>query len=335
MLAAPLLIHPSTTKTVNTPFSPRRSARPAALFAVVMVLFGCWAMKNVFAGDFRAVRRMATTHESSGAIENATPAELMGVDVVEHLGGQLPLNAEFLDADGKAVKLGDYFDGKRPTLLVFAYHTCPMLCSLVLDAVSRSVEGVAWTVGKQFDVVVVSIDPRDTPGSAAKKRAQVAQKYTRGKGSTAGWHFLVGNYAAVSKVTETVGFQYRFDAEKQEYAHPAAIYLTTPAGKLARYLYGIEFSPKDVTFGLYEASEGRTLSAGEKLLMYCYHYDPKGKKYVPLAMNIMRLGGGATALSLGGLLAVLSLRERRIRVKSARPPTPKKAPKNAEEKHSP
>lgn len=264
-------------------------------------------MKNVFAGDFRAVR--ANVHEST-PIENATPGELKGVDVVEHLGGQLPLDAEFIDADGKAVHLGDYFDGKRPTLLVFAYHSCPMLCSLVLDAVSRSVESVEWTVGKQYDVVVVSIDPRDTSASANKKRAQVTQKYSRAQGSTAGWHFLVGNYAAVEKVTAAVGFQYRFDAERQEYAHPAAVYLSTPSGKLARYLYGIDFPSKDVTFALYEASEGRILSTGEKLLMYCYQYDPKGKKYVPLAMNIMRLGGGATALALGGLLTVLSLRGR-------------------------
>ncbi len=292
---------------MNPELSPKTNVRSTALLALALALLGFWAMKNVFAGDFRAVR---TSVHGSNPIENVTPSELNGVDVVEHLGGQLPLEAQFLDADGKAVRLGDYFDGKRPALLVFAYHSCPMLCSLVLDAVSRSIESVEWTVGKQFDVVVVSIDPRDTPASATKKRTQVAQKYTRGHGDTTGWHFLVGNYAAIEKVTAAVGFQYRFDAERQEYAHPAAMYLTTPSGKLARYLYGIEFPSKDVTFGLYEASEGRILSAGEKLLMYCYHYDPKGKKYVPMAMNIMRLGGGATALALGGLLTVLSLRGR-------------------------
>ena len=137
----------------------------------------------------------------------------------------------------------------------------------------------------------------------------MVEKYGR---SAKGWRFLVGQPAAIEKVTGAVGFQYRYDAEKKEYAHPAAIYVLTPKGILARYLYGIEFDSSDVRFGLMEASEGR-LTTGEKLLMYCYHYDPKGKKYVPMAMNIMRLGGGATAVALGSVLTALWARERRKR----------------------
>ena len=169
-----------------------------------------------------------------------TPAtELAGVDIVEHLGGSLPRDAAFRDTAGNAVHLGDYFDGKRPTLLVFAYHTCPMLCSLVLDATVRSLNDVAWTVGHEFDVVSISIDPNDTPETATRKRGQVVSSYPRAGGATVGWHFLVGDETNIRKVTDAIGFEYRYDARQKQYAHPAAIYLLTPEGHIARYLYGI------------------------------------------------------------------------------------------------
>jgi protein SCO1/2 len=263
----------------------------------------------------RPARAQAWRDQQEG-IPNTTPTELQGVDVVEHLGGPLPLNAAFRDTEGKAVKLGDFFDGKRPTLFVFAYHTCPMLCSLVLDATVRTLNDVAWTVGHEFDVVSVSIDPNDTPESATKKRAQVVKSYARGGaagGSVVGWHFLVGDEANIRKVTEAVGFQYRYDARQKQYAHPAAIYLLTPTGRLARYLYGIQFDPGDVRLGLLEASEGRSITTTEKLLLYCYHYDPQGKHYSLVAMNVMRLGGVVTLGAIGGFLTVMWARERRRR----------------------
>jgi protein SCO1 len=207
------------------------------------------------------------------------------------------------------VHLGDYFDGKRPTLFVFAYHTCPMLCSLVLDATTRGLKDVAWSVGKEFDVVSVSIDPRDTPASATKKRDEVITKY--GREGTAGWHFLVGDEANIRRVTDAVGFQFRYDERQAQYAHPAAIFLLTPTGTIARYLYGIQYEPSDLKLGLLEASEGRSISTVERLLLYCYHYDPQGKKYAIVAMRVMRVGGVITMLLLGGLIATLWLRERR------------------------
>ena len=258
-----------------------------------------------------------TWREPQGeAIANTTPAELEGVDVVEHLGGALPGDAVFRDSDGKTVKLGDYFDGKRPTLFVFAYHTCPMLCSLVLDATVKALNDVAWTVGDEFDVVSVSIDPKDTPETATRKRAQVVESYPRARGSTKGWHFLVGDEPQIKKVTEAVGFKYRYDARQKQYAHPAAIYLLTPEGHLARYLYGIQFDPGDVRLGLLEATEGRSISTTEKLILYCYHYDPQGKHYSIVAMRVMRIGGGLTVLVMGGLLAMMWAREHRKRKKS-------------------
>ena len=254
----------------------------------------------------------AWREQSEGTL-NTTPPELQGVDIVEHLGGPLPRDAAFRDTDGKAVTLGDYFDGRRPTLLVFAYHTCPMLCSLVLDATVKSLNLVPWTVGDEFDLVSISIDPRDTPETATKKRGSLIEGYPRARGQTKGWHFLVGNEDNIRKATSAVGFQYRYDARQKQYAHPAAIYLLTPHGNVARYLYGITYDPADLRLGLLEATEGRSISTKERLLLYCYHYDPQGKHYSLVAMNVMRLGGAVTMVVLGSFLAVMWVRERRRR----------------------
>jgi protein SCO1 len=251
--------------------------------------------------------------EGSQVAANTTPPELTGVTIQEHLGEALPADARFLDADGHSVKLGDYFDGKRPTLLVFAYHTCPMLCSLVLDAVVRTLNDVSWTVGREFDVVSISIDPKDTPETATRKRTQIVDAYARAHGSPAGWHFLVGAEDSIRRVTDAVGFKYNYDARQKQYAHPAAIYLLTPAGHVARYLYGIDYPSSDVRLGLLEATEGRSISTTERILLYCYHYDPQGKHYALVAMNVMRVGGAFTLGGLGVLLGLMWAREWRRR----------------------
>jgi protein SCO1/2 len=258
------------------------------------------------AGDARA----QAYREETPPMPNTPAMELKGVDIVEHLGGALPRDAAFRDTAGNAVHLGDYFDGKRPTLFVFAYHTCPMLCSLVLDATVRTLNQVPWTVGQEFDVVSVSIDPNDTPETATRKRAQVIASYPRAAGSNVGWHFLVGDEANIRKVTDAVGFQYRYDERQKQYAHPAAIYLLTPEGHMARYLYGIEYPPNDVRLGLIEAAEGRSVSTTDRILLYCYHYDPQGKHYSIVAMNVMRLGGVVTLGVLGTFLTIMWARER-------------------------
>ncbi|MGH7272204.1 MAG: SCO family protein, partial [Polyangiaceae bacterium] len=236
--------------------------------------------------------------------------ELAGVTIVEHLKGPLPLDATFRNAEGQVVHLGDYFDGRRPTVIVFAYHTCPMLCSLVLDATVRALNDVPWSVGKDFEVISISFDPKDTPETATRKRASVVKSYTRAAGSTRGWHFLVGEETNIRRVTDAIGFEYRYDARQKQFAHPAAIYLATPEGHIARYLYGIQYSPKDLRLGLLEASEGRAITTTERILLYCYHYDPQGKHYAIVAMNVMRLGGALTMGVLGTFLTIMWARER-------------------------
>jgi protein SCO1/2 len=272
-------------------------------------LFVAAAMASCLAAGAGNARAQQYRDEVPG-MPNSPAVELNGVNIVEHLGGALPTDAAFRDSEGKAVRLGDYFDGKRPTILVFAYHTCPMLCSLVLDATVRTLNEVNWTVGREFDVVSISIDPKDTPETATRKRAQVVGTYTRAKGDTTGWHFLVGDEANIRKVTEGVGFEYRYDERQKQYAHPAAIYLLTPEAHVARYLYGIQYDPKDVRLGLLEASEGRSVTTTDRLLMFCYHYDPQGRHYSIVAMNVMRLGGAVTLGVFGSFLAIMWARER-------------------------
>jgi protein SCO1 len=276
---------------------------PATLFPALM------ACLVLFSADARA---QAWRDEREG-MPNTTPDELQGVDVVEHLGQPLPRDATFRDSDGKQVKLGDYFDGKRPTVLVFAYHTCPMLCSLVLDAAVKSLNDVPWTVGNQFDFVSVSIDPNDTPETATRKRAQVVATYGRAKGNVHGWNFLVGDEENIRRLTDAIGFKYRYDARQKQYAHPAAIYIVTPDGRIGRYLYGIQYDPGDVRLGLLEATEGRSITTTERLLLFCYHYDPQGKHYALVAMNVMRVGGAVAVAVIGGFLSVMWARERRRR----------------------
>jgi protein SCO1/2 len=274
------------------------------------------ALASAFAMSVPGEAHAQAWKDQKDGIVNETPAELQGVDIVEHLGGALPGAAAFRDTEGKTVKLGDFFDGKRPTVFVFAYHSCPMLCSLVLDAAVKALNDVSWTVGDQYDVVSLSIDPKDTPETATRKRAQVVASYARARGDTKGWHFLTGDEANIQKVTDAVGFDYRYDARQKQYAHPAAIYLLTPEGHVARYLYGIQFDPGDVRLGLLEATEGRSISTTERFLLFCYHYDPQGKKYSLVAMNVMRLGGAATVLGMGTLFAIMWARGRRKRKQS-------------------
>lgn len=238
------------------------------------------------------------------------PDELLDVGIQEHLQGQLPGDATFQDESGKVVRLGDYFDGQKPTLLILAYHSCPVLCGLVQNAALESMKQVAWTAGVQYQVITLSIDPRDTVGTAADKRAAMLGAYGRAEAKD-GWHFLVGDDANIHKVTDAVGWQYKFDKRQGQFAHPSAVTLLTPNGKVARYLYGIEFDPQDLRLGLLEASEGRSISTVDRIVLYCYHYDPQDRKYTLMATRVMQLGGVLTVLVFGTFLSVLWLRERR------------------------
>jgi protein SCO1 len=242
-----------------------------------------------------------------------TPAELEGVDVREQLDKPLPKDAVFRDHTGKQVRLGDYFDGKRPVVLTLAYANCKVVCSMVLGAEVETLKAQAWTLGKEYRALTISIDPEDTPAIAAKKRTQMLALYGR---ANQGWDFLVGDQANIKRIADAVGYQYRYDAREKQFAHPAVLMLTKPSGDLARYLYGLSFDPSDVRLGLLEASQGRSISTIEKMILYCYMYDPIGAKYVLVARNVMRVAGGITVVVLGLFLFFLWRRE--MRAKRAR-----------------
>lgn len=239
-----------------------------------------------------------------------TPPELMDVGVSESLDSKLPLDQTFLDHTGKVVKLGDYVDGVHPTVLIFAYHTCPTLCSLVQNAVVLAMKGIDWTPGNEYRAVTISIDPKDTPDIAKAKRTSLIAELGRPV-SDEGWGFLTGQEPAIEEVTKYAGWHYYYDDRQKQYAHPGAIVLLKPNGRIARYLYGIEFSPKDLRLGLLEASEGKSISTIDRALLYCYQYDGHTRKYSLVATRVMRIGGGVTVIALGGFLAIMWRREKK------------------------
>ncbi|HEX5660183.1 MAG TPA: SCO family protein [Polyangiales bacterium] len=236
------------------------------------------------------------------------PAELEGVDVKEQLDKPLPKDAVFRDHEGKSVRLGDYFDGKKPVVLTLAYANCKVVCSMVLGAEADVLKQQEWLLGKEYRAVTISIDPRDTPAIAAKKRSQMLALYGR-EGQQ--WDFLVGDAKNIERVAKAVGYQYKWDARQEQFAHPAVLMITKPNGDLARYLYGLSFEPQDVRLGLLEASHGRSISTIEKMILYCYMYDPIGAKYVLVAKNVMRVAGAITVVVLGAFLALMWRRELR------------------------
>lgn len=259
---------------------------------------------------------------ASAQLANQAVPALDKVGVEEHLDARLPLELEFIDEAGRTVRLGDYFDGARPVILTLNYYRCPMLCGLQLNGVVAGMEEMDWTPGVEFEMVTVSIDPLETPELAQAKKENYLKRYQR-PAAARGWHFLTGRQDNIERLAETVGFGYTYDVASGQYAHAAAIFVITPDGRVARYLYGIEYPPKSLKLSLMEASEGTIGSAFDQLIMYCYHYDPASRRYAPVAMNIMRVGGGATALLLGLTLGTWWLRESRRRRRAQGESTPR------------
>ncbi|HKV09449.1 MAG TPA: SCO family protein [Thermoanaerobaculia bacterium] len=238
----------------------------------------------------------------------AMPGPLQEVGYDQRLGEQLPLDLPFRDEAGRPVKLGDFF-GHRPVVMIFAYYHCPMLCDLVIQGATGSLKALTFDAGKDFDVVVVSIDPHETPEQAKEAKRAALAHYGR-TGTAAGWHFLTGGQQPILELTQTAGFRYVYDKERNEFAHAAGVMIATPDGRISRYLYGIEYAPRDVRLALVESSAGRIGSLADQVLLYCFHYDPVYGKYSAMTMNILRLSAVVTVLGLGLLIVLLKRRER-------------------------
>ena len=234
---------------------------------------------------------------------NVRPPGLKNVGIQQNLNQPLPLDLTFTDDLGRTVRLGDYF-GKKPVILSLVYFNCPMLCGEVLSGLEHSLRMMSLDVGKDFDVITVSFDPKDTPEMAAKKKAEFLKLYKR-PGGEKGWHFLVGQQAAIDALTKAVGFQYEYDAASQQFAHATAIMILTPDGRIAQYYYGVEFAPKDLRLGLVQASKGNIGNVVDEVLLYCYHYNPDTGKYGAVINRVLKLAAGATIFILGTFLIVM------------------------------
>jgi protein SCO1/2 len=237
------------------------------------------------------------------------PAILEGVGIEEHLGRQIDLNLTFTAENGYPVALSEYFHKGKPVILDLIYYSCPNLCTLVLNGQTAAMrELLPWTPGNEYEVVTISIDPNESFDLARKKKAIYLSSFDH---PAPGWHFLCDRDGNAKKLAETVGFKYRWDERTQQFAHAAGIMVLTPEGKAARYLYGATFHPRDLRFSLAEASENRSTMAVQKLLLFCYHYDPQAAGYVLFATNIMRAGGILTVFLIGFFLARMIAAERK------------------------
>lgn len=245
------------------------------------------------------------------------PEALKKVGIEQKLGDQLPLETELKDENGNIVKLGSFFNTGRPVIVAFVYYECPMLCNQVLNGLTGSLKGMSFDAGREFDVVAISFDARefDKADLAKNKKAAYMERYGR-PGTEKGWHFLTGTQDAIDKVTSAAGFSYKWDEKTDQFAHAAAVMVTTPDGKLSKYFYGIDYSPKDVKFGIMESAQNRVGNAAEQLLLYCYHYDPSTGKYGLAILRVMRLGGVLTLIGLGAMGFVFWRRNKKKAVTS-------------------
>lgn len=283
-----------------------RSGSRTAGIALAVALATAWA-------------RPCAAHDGPSA-----PPGLEGVTVEEHLDRRIPTNLAFRDHTGQRVLLSGVLPGDRPVLLNLVYHSCTTFCSVVLDGVAASLNQQGWTAGVEFDVVTISIDPRDTPEDAARTRERILASYGR-DAAREGWHFLVaprtlderanqlayGVYPEIEELSRAVGFGYEWMPRTGQYAHPGVIMMLTPDARIARYLYGLEYPANDVRLGLLEASEGRSISTTEHLLLYCYAYNANAQGYTLVAWNVMRVGGALTAILLFSFLGFLWWRDRK------------------------
>ena len=274
----------------------RRLARRGQVLARAVLMMACWA------GVVATSAPNLALAQGSGILKD------IGFD--QNLNTQIPLTLPFRDDQGRDVTLADYF-GKRPVLLIMGYKNCPMMCSQVLGELTRSLKPLDPSIGKDFDIINVSIDPRETPAQADHQRRIYLRQYNR-EGAAAGWHGLVGDQRAIETLAKAIGFRYKYNERTGSYVHTAGFILLTPAGKISRYFFGIEYPARELKYALETAKESKIASPIDRVVMYCYEYDEKTGKYTFAIMNVIRVFGVATALALGGFLFAMVRRDRRM-----------------------
>jgi protein SCO1 len=244
-------------------------------------------------------------YDPAESASNGMPDALQKVGIDQKLGDQLPLDAAVKDESGKVDALGNYFKSGRPVIVAFVYYECPMLCNEVLNGLTGSLKGIGLHAGKDFDVIAVSFDARENekPELAKNKKASYMERYGR-PGTENGWHFLTATQDSIDKITAAAGFKYEWDEKSQQFAHVGGIMITTPDGRLSRYFYGIDYAPNDIKFGLMDSAAEKIGNPAERLLLYCYHYDPASGKYGLAVLRVMRIASVATIAGIGLMLFV-------------------------------
>jgi len=292
----------------------RKSNIVVSISAIMAVILACclWsvAQKNEY---YNSPLYSPRYYQPSAGVSNGLPDQLQQVGIEQRLGESLPLDAKFKDEDGKEIALGELFKSGRPVVLALVYYECPMLCNQVLNGLSGSMKGMSLDPGKDYDVVAISFDARenDKPGLAANKRQSYVDRFDR-KGTEGGWHFLTGDQASIDAVTQAAGFKYQWDDKSNQFAHASGVMVVTPQGRLSHYFYGIDYAPKDLKLGLVEAADKKIGSVTDKLLLYCYHYDPSTGKYGFAVLSAMRIGGIVTLLGMGAMGFVFWRRNKKV-----------------------
>jgi protein SCO1/2 len=285
------------------------NGRAAVTEVMKKVLRSAVVMAAMAATTLAAQSDIPGVNPAPGMPAGKMPGILADVRFDQRLNQQLPLDTPLTDESGRPVRLGDYF-GRKPVVLAFVYYECPMLCTQVLNGLTTSLSVLEETVGREFDVVAISFDARETAVLADGKKKAHLDRYKRPE-SANGWHFLTGGEAAIRAVTGAAGFNYAWDDRTQQFAHPSGILVATPEGRIARYFFGIDYAARDIKFALIEASAGRIGNAIDQLLLYCYHYDPATGSYGFVAMTAVRVAGAMTLLALASFVIVSIRREQR------------------------
>ena len=272
--------------------------RKAAAAMLLLGAVGAWA-------------QAAPKLQPGEGVPNQKPPILDQVGIEQRLNQQIPLDATFTDENGQAVQLKQYF-GSKPVIVAMVYYQCPMLCSQVMNGLAGTLNSIVrFNVGRDFNVVIVSFDPRDTPQTAAAEKKSYLSRYRR-PGAAEGWHFLTGRKDQIDALANALGFHYAWDPKAQQFAHASGIMLLTPDGRVAQYYFGIEYAPRNLQLGLIDASQGKIGNVVDQLILYCFHYDPTQGRYGAAIFNILRLSALATLVLLGGYILVMVRRDRLV-----------------------
>jgi protein SCO1/2 len=307
---------------MNIRKKPRSTLRAHRVLLILISAAFAFSAVTHLQAQMAAGPASAGFKKEAGMTASQVPQALREIGFDQNIDQHVPLDTTFRDESGATVRLGDYF-GRKPVVMVFAYYDCPMLCTQVINGLSSALGVMSLNPGKDFEIVTVSFNPRDTPATATAKKVVYLDRYRR-PGANQGWHFLTGDQPQIDRLTQAAGFRYTWDAETKQYAHPSGVIVLTPDGRLAKYLFGIEYGPRDLRFAIVEASAGQVGTIADALLLYCYHYDPMTGRYGLVIMRAVRVAGAATVLAIGAFIIVMLRRERHAapRTSHSAPRTP-------------